>query len=90
VHFVVLAFQATAFDGNDNLALFREFYDVTEQIHQNLAQPGHIADQRGRNLLVKHVLTYVRPPYPSLWEAEAGAARRAVERAGLLEVVAIA
>jgi 4-hydroxy-tetrahydrodipicolinate synthase len=34
--------------------------------------------------------TYVRPPYLSLWEAEAEAARRAVERAGLLEVVAVA
>jgi hypothetical protein len=32
--------------------------------------------------------TYVRPPYLSLWEAEA--ARRAVEEAGLLELVAVA
>lgn len=31
--------------------------------------------------------TYVRPPYLSLWEAEREAARRAVEKAGLLEVV---
>lgn len=29
--------------------------------------------------------TYVRPPYLSLWEAEQEAARRAVEKAGLLE-----
>jgi 4-hydroxy-tetrahydrodipicolinate synthase len=34
--------------------------------------------------------TYVRPPYLSLWEAEKEAARRAVEEAGLLEVVAVA
>jgi 4-hydroxy-tetrahydrodipicolinate synthase len=31
--------------------------------------------------------TYVRPPYLSLWEADEEAARRAVEEAGLLEVV---
>jgi 4-hydroxy-tetrahydrodipicolinate synthase len=34
--------------------------------------------------------TYVRPPYLSLWEAEKETARRAVEEAGLLEVVAVA
>jgi dihydrodipicolinate synthase/N-acetylneuraminate lyase len=32
--------------------------------------------------------TYVRPPYTSLWDADAEAARRAVERAGLLAVAA--
>jgi hypothetical protein len=32
--------------------------------------------------------TYVRPSYLSLWEAEREAARRAVEKAGLLEVAA--
>lgn len=31
-------------------------------------------------------LTYVRPPFPSLWEAEREQARRAVEAAGLLHV----
>jgi 4-hydroxy-tetrahydrodipicolinate synthase len=34
--------------------------------------------------------TYVRPPYLSLWEADEEAARRAVEEAGLLEVVTVA
>lgn len=33
--------------------------------------------------------TYVRPPYLSLWEAEQEAARRAVEKAGLLETATI-
>lgn len=31
-------------------------------------------------------LTYVRPPFPSLWEAECEQARRAVEAAGLLGI----
>jgi 4-hydroxy-tetrahydrodipicolinate synthase len=59
---------------------------------------GHpIGDYRARcKVALVHMgllapdLTYVRPPYRSLWEAEAKAARRAVERAGLLEVVAVA
>jgi 4-hydroxy-tetrahydrodipicolinate synthase len=35
--------------------------------------------------LLKPELTYIRPPYSSLWEAEKDAARAAVEKAGLLE-----
>jgi len=31
--------------------------------------------------------TYVRPPFLSLWDAEKEAARRAVEKAGLLEII---
>jgi hypothetical protein len=34
-------------------------------------------------------LTYVRPPYLSLWEAENEAAYQAVETAGLLAPVAV-
>ena len=38
--------------------------------------------------LLKPDQTYVRPPYLSLWEAEKDAARRAVEKAGLVMVAA--
>ncbi len=34
--------------------------------------------------------TYVRPPYPSLWEAEKDKAKQAVEKAGLLASLAVA
>ncbi len=52
-----------------------------------------IGDYRGRCKvalvhmgLLKPELTYVRPPFLSLWQAENGPACRAVEKAGLLDI----